>query len=362
MAEQLYNYKKRKWLLIMKRFLKAGLLILFILSFTIPALAAPQNWERIYPDAPNIYLDTNNVAKPPEGDIIFFVERTDFSAPYYQNRAFELETIAYMPRTSEWRGVNHAYYDINRKLLEQHKYSLQTTPWTKVSPNDAVIKRVMEIANGDSVTIIGNQTPAPTANNQPSSNNSPANTGSNTKQIDTTQSNSNALNYDIRNDSTIEWREVTFEMLSYLKNDSLPTKHILSMKMPKKWEAASDVWPGAIFSHISDKSGHTGISLNSHQDYWQEEPSRCHDITKISTFTTDSGMKADMYEAVRNQNQPMNGVQAKVMAMSFSSPENPSFKCYFYFYAPVAEYDWYKKNVFILMAKLIKVDFTPTVD
>ncbi|MDD4600734.1 hypothetical protein SDC9_20902 [bioreactor metagenome] len=146
----------------MKRFLKLGLpLILFMFAFSISALAALQNWERIYPDAPNIYLEIDNVAKTPEGDIIFFIERTDFSAPYYQNRAFEIETIAYVPSTSEWRGVNHAYFDINRNLLEQHEYSLQTTPWTKVSPNDAVIKRVMEIANGDSVKIIGNKTPAP---------------------------------------------------------------------------------------------------------------------------------------------------------------------------------------------------------
>jgi hypothetical protein len=170
----------KKGELFMKRFLKTGLLLLFMLALSIPALAAPQNWERIYPDAPNIYLDTNSVAKPPEGDIILFVERTDFSAPYYQNRAFELETIAYMPRTSEWRGFHHAYYDINRNLLEQHKYSLQTTPWTKVSPNDAVIKRVMEIANGDSVAII-----KPPTGNQPSSTGNNANTGAISREAGT---------------------------------------------------------------------------------------------------------------------------------------------------------------------------------
>ncbi|MDF2499466.1 MAG: hypothetical protein K0Q77_180, partial [Anaerosporomusa subterranea] len=57
----------KKGELFMKRFLKTGLLLLFMLALSIPALAAPQNWERIYPDAPNIYLDTNSVAKPPEG-------------------------------------------------------------------------------------------------------------------------------------------------------------------------------------------------------------------------------------------------------------------------------------------------------
>ena len=164
----------------MTRFLKTGLFILFMLAFSIPALAAPQNWVQVYPDAPNIYLDTNNVAKAPEGDFILFVERTDLSAPYYHNRAFELETIGYMPRTSEWRGIRHAYYDINRNLLEQYDYSLQTTPWTKVSPNDEVIKRVMEIANGDSVTII-----KPPTGNQPSSTGSNANTGAISREAGT---------------------------------------------------------------------------------------------------------------------------------------------------------------------------------
>lgn len=145
-------------------------LILLILSFCITsqAFAAPHNWEQIYPDESNIYLDTNSVVKSPEGDMIAFVEKTDLPTPYYKNRAFELETIIYIPRTSQWRRYNHAYYDINYKTLEGHEYSLQTAPWAKVSPNDAVIKRVMEIANGDSVTIIGNQSPAPTTNNQPS--------------------------------------------------------------------------------------------------------------------------------------------------------------------------------------------------
>lgn len=152
----------------MKKFLKLGLsLILVVFAFSISAFAAPQNWEQIYPDEPNIYLDTNSVVKSPEGDMIAFVEKTDLSTPYYKNRAFELETIVYIPRTSQWRRHNHVYFDINHKMLEGHDYSLQTAPWAKVSPNDAVIKRVMEIANGDSVKIIGNQAPAPTTNNQP---------------------------------------------------------------------------------------------------------------------------------------------------------------------------------------------------
>lgn len=136
----------------MKRFVKAGLLVLFLLTFSTPTLAAPQNWEPIYPDAPNIYLDTNSVVKAPAGDIIFFVEKTNFSAPYFRNHAFELETIAYSPRTSQWRRHNHAYLDINHRFLEKYEYSLQASPWTKVSPNNAAIKRVMEILSNENPT------------------------------------------------------------------------------------------------------------------------------------------------------------------------------------------------------------------
>lgn len=163
----------------MKRFVKAGLLVLFILSLSIPVLAAPPaHWERISPDTPNFYIDTNVILVTSDGNIAF-TERRDFSPPFYKNRAIELELILYNPHTSMWRRFSHAYYDANYKELEHYIYSLQTTSWTKVSQNEIVIKRVMEILN--------NKTSAPIV--QPTT--TFENTGLNKNLVGATQGNSN---------------------------------------------------------------------------------------------------------------------------------------------------------------------------